>query len=152
MRLLVVVLALWVAGGAALRNGLRWPRRSPTALRSSAGDQSGGGWAALPRAAAKVVVASAWLLLPPAGMLLVEPDVTWAAGDKGSSVGTKGDKSFELCVSKCVFAETRPPPIGSSSERLEAKDRPTVISDCRKSCAKTKEQLLLGSPKKPKAE
>lgn len=63
--------------------------------------------------------------------------------------GTKTDKSFELCISKCVFAETRPPPVGSSNDRLEAtKSRGEILRECRKSCAKTKEQLLLGEPKK----
>jgi len=67
----------------------------------------------------------------------------------GDNDGTKTDKGFELCISKCVFSETRPPPVGSTNDRLEAvKSRAEIIRDCRKSCAKTKQQLLLGEPKK----
>ena len=62
--------------------------------------------------------------------------------------GTKSDKDFELCLSKCVFRETKPPPAGSSAERLEVQlSRPEIIRDCKAKCAKTKEQLLLGAPK-----
>jgi len=73
-------------------------------------------------------------------------------GDQSSfasdSDGTNSDKGFELCISKCVFSETRPPPVGSTNDRLEAtKSRAEIIRDCRKTCAKTKQQLLLGEPK-----
>jgi hypothetical protein len=67
------------------------------------------------------------------------------------NTGTKNDKKFELCVSKCVFEETRPPPVGSSNERLEAtstRQRPEIIKACRKTCAKNKQQLMIGDPKK----
>lgn len=68
------------------------------------------------------------------------------AADKGA--GTITDKKYELCVSKCVFSETRPPPNGADNERiLTTISRTDIIKDCRKSCAKTKEQLLLGKPK-----
>ena len=60
----------------------------------------------------------------------------------------KEDKKFELCISKCIFEETKPPPIGSSAERLEAtKSRGEIIRECRVKCAKNKEQLLIGKPK-----
>ena len=68
------------------------------------------------------------------------------AGDKGA--GTITDKKYELCVSKCVFSETRPPPNGADNERiLTTISRTDIIKDCRKTCAKTKEQLYLGKPK-----
>lgn len=77
--------------------------------------------------------------------LLSSTNVVYA----GEDTGTKTDKAFELCLSKCVFKETKPPPIGSTSERLEAsKTRGEIIKDCKKICATTKEQLLLGAPKK----
>ena len=56
----------------------------------------------------------------------------------------------ESCVSKCVFDATKPPPVGASAERLEEngmKSRTDIIRECRPKCAKTSEQLLLGSPK-----
>ena len=66
-----------------------------------------------------------------------------------NKIGSKTDKSFELCISKCVFQETKPPPVGSDSDRLEAKKtRSEIIKECRIKCAKTNEQLLLGIPKK----
>lgn len=66
-----------------------------------------------------------------------------------NKVGSKTDKKFELCISKCVFQETKPPPVGSDSDRLEAKKtRQEIIKECRIKCAKTDEQLLLGTPKK----
>eukprot|EP01036_Dinobryon_divergens_P026907 gene26907-35603_t len=56
-------------------------------------------------------------------------------------------------VTLCVFAETRPPPVGSSNDRLEAKkSRGEILGDCKKQCATTKEQLLIGAPKKKAAE
>lgn len=74
------------------------------------------------------------------------PQASWA----DNVAGSKTDKKFELCVSKCIFSETRPPPAGSSTERLEARERGPIIKECRKSCAKTKEQLMTGEPKKVK--
>ena len=42
------------------------------------------------------------------GVLLVPVNV-YAA----EQIGSKNDKGFELCMSKCVFKETKPPPVGS---------------------------------------
>jgi len=108
-------------------------------------------WFSKPKPLVHFLVASSLVLLPvgPIGIseLLGAPSSAIASG---GVAGTKTDKYFEACVSKCVFDETKPPPVGSPVDRLEAKDRKTVISDCRKSCAKTPEQLLLGSPKQSK--
>ena len=71
-------------------------------------------------------------------------DVTFA---KGGPEGSKTSRKFENCVSQCVFDETKPPPVGSSVERLEAIDQKTAIGVCRKRCAKTKAQLMTGNPK-----
>ena len=61
---------------------------------------------------------------------------------------SKQDKQFELCISKCIFEETKPPPVGASAERLEAtKTRGEIVRECRVKCAKNKEQLLIGKPK-----
>ena len=81
------------------------------------------------------------ILLP----ALIQP----ACADDGK---LKESKQFELCMTKCVFAETRPPPTGSSSERLEArKPRSEIIRDCKRKCAVTQDQLLLGKPKQKTA-
>lgn len=95
---------------------------------------------------AQIIFASSMAFLPASLSFVAAPAVVYAG-----EAGSKTDKTFELCVSKCVFSETRPPPIGSSTDRLEAKDRVSIISDCRKSCAKTKAQLLVGEPKKAKS-
>ena len=70
-----------------------------------------------------------------------------AALAKGGPDGSKTNKKFEACVSTCVFDLTKPAPIGSGVERLEAMDQKTAISTCRKKCAKSKAQLMTGEPK-----
>jgi len=59
----------------------------------------------------------------------------------------KSDSQFEVCISKCVFMETKPPPVGSTAERLEVKSRTEAMLECKVKCAKSPEQLLLGQPK-----
>lgn len=50
----------------------------------------------------------------------------------------KMSKDAETCLSKCVFEETRPPPLGSSAERLLVqRSRIDIISDCKEICFKT---------------
>lgn len=67
---------------------------------------------------------------------------------QAATEGAKTDKKFELCLSKCVFEETKPPPVGSTAERLETqRSRGEIIRDCRAKCATTKQQLLTGQPK-----
>jgi hypothetical protein len=64
------------------------------------------------------------------------------------STTEKEGKNFELCLSKCVFSDTRPPPIGSDRKRLEAtRTRVEILHDCKVQCATSKEQLLTGKPK-----
>ena len=122
-RLFLALVALALYCTSALRVG---------AIRTS-------GWGPL---IARSIV-SGIVVASPLGLEVITPRVVYAG-----EAGTKSDKSFELCVSKCVFEETKPPPIGSTVERLEAKDRKTIVTDCRKGCAKTKAQMMLGEPKK----
>ena len=50
-------------------------------------------------------------------------------------------KAYENCLSKCIYQETRPPPIGSRAERIEVKrTRAEILSLCKKGCAVTDEQ------------
>ena len=64
------------------------------------------------------------------------------------NMGAQGDKAFELCLSKCIYDGTRPPPIGSSTERLEeTPPRNEIVKGCKKTCAVSKEQLMTGKPK-----
>ena len=69
---------------------------------------------------------------------------------KGGPEGSKTSKKFETCISTCVFDLTKPAPIGSGVERLEAIDQKSAISECRKKCAKSKAQLMTGEPKNEK--
>ena len=85
---------------------------------------------------------AACLLLP--ALIFGGSDVSLA---KGGPEGSKTSRKFENCVSQCVFDETKPPPVGSGVDRLEAVDQKTAIRLCRKKCAKTKAQLMMGNPK-----
>jgi hypothetical protein len=50
-------------------------------------------------------------------------------------------KGYELCLSKCVYQETRPPPQGSSNERLDViRPRTEIVRTCKKQCASTDSQ------------
>ena len=45
------------------------------------------------------------------------------------------NKQSEVCMSKCVFEETKPPPLGSTSDRiLIQRSRAEIIIDCKKKC------------------
>jgi hypothetical protein len=45
------------------------------------------------------------------------------------------DKVAESCMSKCVFEETKPPPIGSDAQRLEVqRSRSEILRDCKRKC------------------
>lgn len=80
--------------------------------------------------------------------LLPFPSLVPAAHAKEGQEGTRSSKTFEVCMSKCIYQQTRPPPIGSSSERLEqSKSRGEIVTDCKMSCATTKEQTMVGKPK-----
>ena len=58
-----------------------------------------------------------------------------------SADSKEATKAYENCLSKCIYQETRPPPIGSRAERIEAKrTRAEILSLCKKSCAVTEEQ------------
>ena len=44
-------------------------------------------------------------------------------------------QGYSLCLSKCIYAGTRPPPQGSSIERLEVTPpRSEIIKDCKEKC------------------
>ena len=84
-----------------------------------------------------------------ASLLFTQGDSSALA--KGGPDGSKTNKRFEACLSTCVFDATKPAPIGSGVERLEAIDQKTAIRDCKKKCAKSKAQLMTGEPKSDKS-
>ena len=53
--------------------------------------------------------------------------------------GTKQDPEFEACLSKCLYECTKP-------KGVEQRSRKECLPECKSSCAKTKEQLMLGKP------
>mmetsp|Transcript_20968 Transcript_20968/g.43757 ORF Transcript_20968/g.43757 Transcript_20968/m.43757 type:complete len:147 (+) Transcript_20968:1-441(+) len=60
-----------------------------------------------------------------------------ASSDKDK--GTKSDPKYISCVSACMYECTKP-------KADEQKERAECIGPCRKKCATTDEQLLLGQP------
>eukprot|EP00562_Extubocellulus_spinifer_P002253 CAMPEP_0178477672 /NCGR_PEP_ID=MMETSP0696-20121128/4252_1 /TAXON_ID=265572 /ORGANISM="Extubocellulus spinifer, Strain CCMP396" /LENGTH=129 /DNA_ID=CAMNT_0020104991 /DNA_START=37 /DNA_END=426 /DNA_ORIENTATION=- len=58
-----------------------------------------------------------------------------------SRKGTKSDPSYEACVSQCLYDCTKP-------KGEEQKSRAECIPECKKKCATTKEQLMVGTPVK----
>jgi hypothetical protein len=71
-----------------------------------------------------------------------------ASSIQASELDAKASKKFESCLSKCVFNETKPPPVGSDSGRIEIKKtRQEVLTVCKQKCATDPAQLLTGKPK-----
>eukprot|EP00567_Pseudictyota_dubia_P004443 CAMPEP_0197438778 /NCGR_PEP_ID=MMETSP1175-20131217/5679_1 /TAXON_ID=1003142 /ORGANISM="Triceratium dubium, Strain CCMP147" /LENGTH=128 /DNA_ID=CAMNT_0042968575 /DNA_START=68 /DNA_END=454 /DNA_ORIENTATION=+ len=54
---------------------------------------------------------------------------------------TKADPKYQACVSQCIFECTKP-------KGDEQKSRAECIPECKKQCATSKEQLMIGAPKK----
>mmetsp|Transcript_7684 Transcript_7684/g.28895 ORF Transcript_7684/g.28895 Transcript_7684/m.28895 type:complete len:124 (-) Transcript_7684:433-804(-) len=71
-----------------------------------------------------------------ASVLLVGPQAVMAKDE--SKKGTKEDKGFQACLSKCLFECTKPP---STSSRAEC------YPECKQKCATSDAQLLRGRPK-----
>lgn len=53
--------------------------------------------------------------------------------------GTKADPAYQACLSQCIFECTKP-------KGDEQKSRAECIPECKKKCATTKEQLMIGTP------
>lgn len=53
--------------------------------------------------------------------------------------GTKKDPAYEACVSQCMYDCTKP-------KGVEQKSRQECLPECKKQCATTKEQLMVGTP------
>jgi len=69
------------------------------------------------------------------------PQAAIAAKTNPELTGSKNDPKFEACLSKCVYACTKP-------KVDEQKSRSECLPICKKQCATTDAQLLKGSPKK----
>lgn len=57
-----------------------------------------------------------------------------------SITGTKKDPNYEKCLSLCMYDCTKP-------KGSEQKSRQECLPECKQQCAKTKAQLMLGTPK-----
>jgi hypothetical protein len=53
--------------------------------------------------------------------------------------GTKKDPGYEACVSKCMYTCTKP-------KGMEQISRSECLPVCKKECATTKAQLMVGTP------
>jgi hypothetical protein len=146
---LVVVLLLVLVLPAACFVGRGMPAMA-RALRpaTAVAAQKGGEWDTFRQVAAEASPGSHRICFKAASVVAAVMMGLAASSASPALADEKATKVFELCVSKCVFNETKPPPVGSDTARLEAvKSRAEIIRDCRKKCAKTKEQLMLGKPK-----
>ena len=55
--------------------------------------------------------------------------------------GTKSDPKYQACLSTCLYECTKP-------KGTEQKSRGECIPECKQKCATSKEQLMMGTPKK----
>lgn len=127
----------------------QWKKSLPFLAKKETGPSETALWPAThaytaPKELSKLAISSTLAI----GLFFSSSLVAGAAEDKA-------EKKFELCLSKCVFDGTKPPPVGADASRLEArKTRVEIIRECKKKCATKDEQLLLGKPKQkaPAAE
>ena len=70
---------------------------------------------------------------------IVSSTMSWAKDVDPELKGTKKDPDFEACLSKCLYDCTKP-------KGVEQRSRKECLPECKKTCAKTKEQLMLGKP------
>mmetsp|Transcript_59337 Transcript_59337/g.176247 ORF Transcript_59337/g.176247 Transcript_59337/m.176247 type:complete len:135 (-) Transcript_59337:906-1310(-) len=54
--------------------------------------------------------------------------------------GTKNDPKYQACLSQCIYDCTKP-------KGDEQKSRAECLPECKKTCATSKEQLMVGTPK-----
>ena len=57
----------------------------------------------------------------------------------------KYDKKFESCLSQCVYEQTK---IAKGIAQVEVVSRSEAMASCKQKCATSKDQLLIGQPKK----
>jgi hypothetical protein len=74
-----------------------------------------------------------------AAAILTNSNQAYAKGVEPSLKGTKDDPAYQTCLSKCIYDCTKP-------KGEEQKSRGECIPECKKQCATTKEQLLIGTP------
>ena len=62
-----------------------------------------------------------------------------------TEVKSKYDKKFESCLSQCVYEQTK---IAKGIAQVEVVSRSEAMASCKQKCATSKDQLLIGQPKK----
>ena len=62
-----------------------------------------------------------------------------------ADAGKKDDKKFQQCLSECVYETTK---IAKGIAKVEVTSRTEAYALCKPKCATSKDQLLLGQPKK----
>ena len=64
---------------------------------------------------------------------------------RACNAASKYDKDFDNCLSKCVYEKTK---ITKGIAQVEVISRAEAFAECKPKCAKSKEQLMIGQPKK----
>ena len=89
-----------------------------------------------PRAAAVSTRRAALAALPMAAAL---------SRPRAALADSKYDKKFESCLSLCVYEQTK---IAKGIAQVEVVSRSEAMATCKSKCATSKEQLMIGQPKK----
>ena len=74
-----------------------------------------------------------------AAVLLAKPSPSFSKEIDPALKGTKADPKYQACLSECVYDCTKP-------KGDEQKSRAQCLPECKKQCATTKEQLMIGTP------
>lgn len=80
-----------------------------------------------------------------ASSLFIQSATTQPASAKTNEIdpalkGTKADPEYQTCVSQCMYDCTKP-------KGDEQKSRAECLPECKKQCASSKAQLMVGTPK-----
>ena len=73
------------------------------------------------------------------GFTATQSTPAWAKEIDPAIKGTKADPKYQACVSECIYECTKP-------KGDEQKSRAECIPECKKKCATSKAQLMVGTP------
>ena len=98
--------------------------------------------------AVRVGVSTPRVACAPAGgchLLPISIAATALALPRAARADGKYDKKFESCLSQCVYEQTK---IAKGIAQVEVVSRSEAMASCKQKCATSKDQLLIGQPKK----
>ena len=123
------ICALSVSLSAAFQSQNAW-RKEPSLCQASRSDEP------------STMSRSQWLQTAggafAAAVMTAAPVPAFAKEDPALK-GTKKDPEFEACLSQCMYDCTKP-------KGAEQKSRSECLPECKTQCAKTKAQLMKGTP------